>query len=110
MKCVRILPSPALNVANLRDLNSYELTGHHRRGAALDDLILAHLAVQAELRKLDAYQELIVRYMAEGYNLSEIAREIGCTPQTVARHAEQLRWSLFGVDAADALAKQRCAA
>lgn len=102
--------APVLSVANLRDLNSYEATGVHRRGAALEDMVLAHLAVQAELRKLCAEEELICRLLAEGYNQRELAEEMGCSPRTVKRYLEQAQWSLYGVDAADALAKQRCAA
>jgi DNA-binding NarL/FixJ family response regulator len=104
------MSAAVLSIASVRDLNSFEATGLHRRGAALDDLILSHLSALAELRKLSAHEELVCRYLAEGYTRTDIAKELGCTWRTVDRHVRQVRWSLFGVDAADALAKQRCAA
>lgn len=102
--------SPVLNVANLRELNSYDLTGMHRRGIALDELIVTHLSLVAELRKLDANEELICRMTVEGFTAEEIAAEIGCSPGTIYRHMQQLRWTLYGVDAADALAKVQASA
>lgn len=101
--------SPVLNVANLRDLNSYEATGIHRRGAPLEELVLAHVAVVAELRKLSAEEETVVRMLVEGYRQYEIAAELQCSNHTVSHYVKQLRWSLYGLDIADAIAKARAA-
>ena len=100
--------SQELSIASLRELNSYELTGEIRRGAPLDDMIFAHLATQAELRKLDAPEELICRMTVEGYTQREIACELGCSHQKVSRIIKQIRWSLYGVDVLPAT--RECAA
>lgn len=93
----RSLPA-AVTIGALRMLNTYESTGlFEGRQSRLDDLILEHLAVEQELRKLDAWEETLCRMVAEGYEQQEIAAELSCSPDTVRRKLRQVRWSLLGV-------------
>lgn len=87
-----------VTIGALRMLNTYESAGvFEGNKSRLDDLILEHLAVQAELRKLDAHEECLVRMVAEGYKQSEIAEELGCSRNAVWRKMQQVKWSLYGV-------------
>lgn len=91
-------PLPAsVTIGALRMLNTFETTGvFEGRQSRLDDLILEHLAVQQQLRKLDAWEETLCRMVAEGYNQAEIATELGCHVSSVWRRMQQVRWSLLG--------------
>lgn len=88
---------PAVTVGALRMLNTYESVGvFEGRESRLDDLILEHLTVQKELKKLNAYEECLVRMVAEGFNGTEIAQELGCSPYVVRRKMRKIKASLYG--------------
>jgi DNA-binding NarL/FixJ family response regulator len=80
----------------VQSFNSYELTGcmEGAGGHALDDLVIEHLTVQRELRKLNAREEVVLRMMAEGYTVAEIAEELGVSARTVVTLRQGLRLSL----------------
>ena len=86
-----------VTIGSLRSLNTYETTGRFEHSGALDELIIQHLAVQQELRKLDAREECLVRMVAEGYSQLDIAQELACSTASVGRKMRQIKWSLYGL-------------
>jgi DNA-binding NarL/FixJ family response regulator len=81
---------------SVQAFNSYELTGSLSRsaGQGLDDLVLEHLTVQRELKKLSAHEEMVLRMLAEDYGNAEIAAEMGVAVKTVIRLRRGLAQSL----------------
>lgn len=99
--------SSDFSVSRLRKLNSYEACGLHQRDLRpLDEIILDHLQLVRDMARLNRYEETICRMLVEGYTRREIAVELNLSARTTCRMVSQIRWSLFGVDAHDALTKK----
>lgn len=89
-----------LTIGSLRMLNTYESTGMFEgKQSRLDDLVLEHIQVQRELSELNAYEETLVRMVAEGYTPTDIAEELGCSPATIRMKLNRIQWSLYGIEA-----------
>lgn len=94
---IRVFECPTLNMASVRMFNTYETCGYFSRTRrALDDLIVEHLTMVREMGRLNKYEQICCRMLAEGFTLAEIAAVMKVSERTAGRYAQQIRWTLYG--------------
>lgn len=98
-------PFEGLSISTVRELNSYEQAGGVQRGRALDDLVIQHLTTVRELESLGLFESELIRCLAEGFNIKELAQLFGVCPATIVRRIYEITPALYGVDAYDCLMK-----
>lgn len=95
-----------LSVSTVRDLNTYEQTGCVT-GRALDEMIVQHLTVLRLLEAVGLVEGELIRCLAEGFTLGELAEMFGISRSRMRRRIRDVIPLLYGWDAADCARKRR---